>query len=88
MTKTEFEKLARKEAQKYSPIGQISSAALRTVFSRAALFGFDQGVKAVIEMLRTEEANYFSGGYAKHCATFAERKFTEREGGAKDGKIN
>lgn len=97
MTRDSFRKLAREEAEKRNTYTRhpLNAAGVtreeRTFdnigakqFIAGSEWAFDQGVNAVIEMLRTEEANYFSGGYAKHCATLAERKLAEREGEAGD----
>lgn len=79
MTKTEFTKLALKEAKQkhYHRLGEVPPNCVRCAdFVVGASFGFEQGVAAVLEMLKSADGDEW--------ADWLEAKLADRKGGAKE----
>ena len=88
MTRQEFKKLAREEAEKYaeSQLGHanpLMKVACAIDYRAGASFGFDQGVEEVLEMLRDEEQYVEFGSTSNDIADWIEAKLAAWEGETK-----
>jgi hypothetical protein len=96
VTPEEFKKRAREDAEKYAQQNTYvdSRYTAKRGWIVGAFFGFDQGVAAVLEMLRSLPINNFAFDSAHKgkiptpddCADWIESKLAERlsSGGAKE----
>ena len=89
MTRQEFKKLAREEAEKYaeSQLGHanpLMKVACAIDYRAGAHFGFDQGVEAILQILEGESGREaFRINTHSVAISILKRKLAEREGETK-----